>query len=143
VSLVYAAQFGPVVVGTESTDDFLRQKVSNYEGVEWLNRHLAPDQKVATDIWGLLYLRVPYTTFGTMGDVLPLDAGARATRSFVARERITRIAILDNDEDRRRQVGYLDARLIARVPVRSVKSRTRGDFGPRHDMLVYAVGATS
>jgi hypothetical protein len=23
-----------------------------------------------------------------------------------------------------------------------VKSRTRGDFGPRHEMLVYAVGKT-
>ena len=142
-STVYAAQFGPVVAGTESRDDFLRQKVSNYAGIEWLNRHLGPDQEVATDIWALLYLKVPYTTFGTMGDVLPFDAGPRATRSFVAREGITRIAILDNDEDRRRQVGYLDARLVARVPVRSVKSRTRGDFGPRHDMLVYAIGGTS
>ena len=141
-SVVYAAQFAPVVVGTESRDQFLKEKVSNYEGVEWLNRRLGPEDKVATDIWALLYLKVPYTTFGTMGDVLPLNAGAQATRSFVAKQGVTRIAILDSDKERERQVGYLNARLIARVSVRSVKSRTRGDFGPRHEMLVYAVSKT-
>jgi Dolichyl-phosphate-mannose-protein mannosyltransferase len=142
-SIVYAAQFAPVVVGAQSRDRFLEEKVSDYDGVEWLNRRLGPNQKVATDIWALLYLKVPYTTFGTMGDLLPLDAGPRATRSFVTREGVTRIAILDTDVDRKRQVGYLDARLIGRVPVRSVKSRTRGEFGPRQDMLVYAIGGTS
>jgi hypothetical protein len=141
-SVVYAAQFAPVVVGTESRDQFLKEKVSNYEGVEWLNRRLGPEDKVATDIWALLYLKVPYTTFGTMGDVLPLSAGAQATRSFVARQGVTRIAIRDGDKARERQMGYVNARLIARVSVRSVKSRTRGDFGPRHEMLVYAVGNT-
>ena len=139
-SAVYAVQFAPVVAGTESSRQFLREKVSNYDGVEWLNRNLDGNDRVATDIWALLYLRVPYTTFGTMGDLLPLTAGPEATRSFVANEGVTRIAILDTDVDRKRQVGYLDARLIARVPVRSVKSRTRGEFGARHDMLVYAVG---
>jgi hypothetical protein len=139
-SAVYAAQFAPVVAGTESSRQFLREKVSNYDGVEWLNRNLGANDRVATDIWALLYLRVPYTTFGTMGDLLPLTAGPEATRSFVAHEGVTHVAILDDDEDRLRQVGYLDARLIARVPVRSVKSRTRRELGPRHDMLVYAVG---
>jgi hypothetical protein len=142
-SLVYAAQFAPVVVGAQSKDRFLEEKVSDYEGIEWLNRRLGPNQKVATDIWALMYLKVPYTTFGTMGDLLPFDAGPRATRSFVSREGVTRIAILDTDVDRKRQVGYLDARLIARVPVRSVNSRTRGEFGPRDDMLVYAIGGTN
>jgi hypothetical protein len=141
-SAVYAAQFAPVVFGTESKHEFLREKVSNYEGVEWLNRNLGPQDTVATDIWALLYLNVPYTTFGTMGDLLPLDAGPQATRSFVARHGVTHIAILDDDSDRRRQLGYLPARLIAKVSVRSVQSRTRADFGPRHDMLVYAVDET-
>lgn len=136
---VYAAQFAPVVAGTESSEQFLREKVSNYDGVEWLNGNLGPNDRVATDIWALLYLRVPHTTFGTMGDLLPLNAGPSATRTFVATERVTHIAILDNDTDRLRQVGYLDARLVARVPVRSVQSRTRGEFGPRHEMLVYAL----
>jgi hypothetical protein len=138
-SAVYAAQFARVVIGTESTSEFLREKVSNYEGVEWLDQNLDSQDRVATDIWALLYMGVPYTTFGTMGDLLPLSAGPQATRSFVAAQGVTHIAILDDDADRIRQVGYLDAHLIARVSVRSVQSRTRADFGPRHDMLVYAI----
>jgi hypothetical protein len=138
-STVYAAQFVPVVVGTQPKNDFLRQKVSNYHGVEWLNRSLRPSDRVATDVWALFYLRVPYTPFGTMGDLLPTTAGPAATRAFIAKYEITNVAILDNDAERRRQVGYLRTRLIARVPVRSVQSRTRGHFGPVHDMLVYSV----
>ncbi len=139
-STVYAGQFAPVVLGTESKQQFLREKVSNYEGVEWLNRKLDHRAKVATDIWALFYLEMPYTTFGTMGDLLPGDAGPKATRAFAARYGVTYIAILDGDTARRRQVGFLHARLIGRVGVRSVQSRTRGHFGPRHYMLVYEVG---
>ncbi len=138
-STVYAAQFVPVLLGTQPSDEFLRQKVSNYHGVEWLNRSLGQNDRVATDVWALFYLRVPYTPFGTMGDLLPASAGPAATRAFVRRHGITDIAILDDNRARRRQVGYLRAHLIARVPVRSVQSRTRGHFGPRHDMLVYAI----
>jgi hypothetical protein len=139
-STVYAAQFAPVVLGNQPKRQFLREKVSNYEGVEWLNRTLPPRARVATDIWALFYLRMRYTTFGTMGDLLPPDAGAQATRAFVAKYGITHIAILDGDVARRRQVGYLRARLLGRVSVRSVKSRTRGHYGRRHEMLVYAIG---
>jgi hypothetical protein len=138
-STVYAAQFAPVVLGIESKQQFLREKVSNYDGVAWLNRRLGPRARVATDIWALFYLNMPYATFGTMGDLLPPSAGPKATRAFVASYGITHIAILDGDAPRRRQVGYLRARLIGRVSVRSVQSRTRADFGPRHEMLVYAL----
>jgi hypothetical protein len=138
-STVYAAQFVPVVLGTQPSDQFLRQKVSNYQGIEWLNRSLGPNDRVATEVWALFYLRVPYTPFGTMGDLLPANAGPAATRAFVSKYGITNIAILDDDRPRRRQVGYLNAHLIARIPVRSVQSRTRGRFGPKHDMLVYAI----
>jgi hypothetical protein len=138
-SAVYAAQFAPVVVGNEPKEQFLQEKVSNYDGIEWLNRKLGPRARVATDIWGLFYLRMRYATFGTMGDLLPRDADATATRAFVAKYGITHIAILDGDVPRRRQVGYLQARLLGRVSVRSVKSRTRGHYGRRHEMLVYAV----
>jgi hypothetical protein len=138
-STVYAAQFAPVVLGNEPKQQFLREKVSNYDGVEWLNEKLPPRARVATDVWALFYLRMQYATFGTMGDLLPPDAGATATRAFVARYGITHIAILDGDVVRRRQVGYLKARLLGRVSVRSVKSRTRGHYGRRHEMLVYAV----
>jgi dolichyl-phosphate-mannose-protein mannosyltransferase len=138
-SAVYAAQFAPVVVGAETKQRFLREKVSNYNGVEWLNRHLGSRDMLATDIWALLYLRMPHVTFGTMGDLLADDAGPAATRAFVSRYHVTHIAILDGDTARRRQVGYLPTRLLARVPVRSVQSRTRGHFGPRHSLLVYEV----
>jgi hypothetical protein len=138
-SSVYAVQFAPVVLGTETKAQFLREKVSNYEGVEALNIRLGPEDKVATDIWALLYLDVPYTTFGTMGDLLPPEAGPAATRAFVATHGVTHVAILAANQDRRRQLTYLDAQLVARVPVRSVHSRTRGDFGRRQDMLVYAL----
>lgn len=141
-SAVYAAQFAPVVFGTQSKQQFLREKVSNYEGVEWLNRTLGKHDRVATDVWALFYLRMPYATFGTMGDLLPPSAGPVATRAFVRKYGITNIAILDNDSARRRQVRYLRARLIGRVGVRSVQSRTRGHFGPRHQMLIYALGST-
>jgi hypothetical protein len=138
-STIYAGQFAPVVLGHESRDAFLREKVSNYTGILWLDRHLDSRAKVATDIWGLFYLDMPHVTFGTMGDLLPPTAGADATRAFVDRYGVTHIAILDGDRARRRQVGYLSAQLMARIPVRSVKSRTRGHFGPRHEMLVYAL----
>jgi hypothetical protein len=140
-SAVYAKQFVPVVFGGESKEQFLYEKVSDFAGIEWLNRNLGARAKVATDIWGLLYLRMPYVTFGTQGDLLAPDAGPSATRGFVAKYRITDIAILDGDGARLRQVGYLPAHLIARVSVRSVESRTRGHFGPPHDMLIYALSA--
>jgi hypothetical protein len=138
-STVYAAQFAPVVLGHESKQQFLREKVSNYDGVAWLNRKLSRRDKVATDIWALYYLRMRYATFGTMGDLLPPTAGPRETRGYVRKYGITHIAILDNDSARRRQVGYLNARLIGRVSVRSVQSRTRGHYGRRHQMLMYAL----
>jgi hypothetical protein len=138
-SAVYAAQFVPVVLAGQPAPQFLREKVSNFDGIVWLNRHLPPSATVATDIWGLFYLQMHYVTFGTMGDLLPPQAGPSATRAFVARYRITDVAILDGDAARRRQVGYLHARLIGTVSVRSVRSRTLGHFGRRHDMLVYAI----
>lgn len=140
VSLVYAAQFAPVALGVESRRDFLREKVSLYDGVEWLNQRLGPDDRVLTDNWTLLYLDVPYLTFGTMGDLLPPEAGRNETRSFIERNHVTHVAILAANAERRRQMEYIDSQLIARVPVRSVRSRTRGDVGPWKEMLVFAVG---
>jgi hypothetical protein len=139
ISSVYAAQFAPVVFGTESEREFLRSKVSLYDGVEWLNGHLGQNDKVLLHVWSLLYVEVPYVPFGTMGDLLPPDAGRDETRSFVARNNITHVAVLADDDRRRRQVGYLDARLVARVPVHPVRSRTRDERGPTKEMLVYVV----
>jgi len=137
ISVVYAAQFAPVAVGRESEQDFLTRKVSLYDGIDWLNDRLGNDDKVLLDVWSLLYLDVPYVTFGTMGDLLPLDAGPEATRTFVAENGVTHVAVLADDGARRRQVAYLDARLIGRVRVTPVRSRTRNERGPTKEMLVY------
>jgi hypothetical protein len=139
ISSVYAAQFIPVVFGTESKEEFLRQKVSLYDGVDWLNDHLGANDKVLLHVWSLLYVEVPYVSFGTMGDLLPPDASRNETRSFVARNNVTHIAVLADDDGRRRQVRYLDARLVARVPVQPIRSRTRDERGPTKEMLVYVV----
>jgi Dolichyl-phosphate-mannose-protein mannosyltransferase len=139
VSSVYAAQFFPVVAGTESRRNFLHQKVSYYDGVEWLNRELRDDDMLVVDNWTLLYLDMPYITFGSMGDLLPPKAGAEETRSFVREYGITHAAVLAGHEDRRRQIGYLSARLLARIPVRAVTSRTLAELGPPDEMLIYAI----
>jgi hypothetical protein len=142
VSTVYASQFAAVVVGTETRESFLLRKVSLYDGVDWLNRSLGPDDKVMLNVWSLLYLDVPYITFGTMGDLLPREAGRAQTRSFVAEHGVTHVAVLADEVARRRQVGYLDARLVARVAVTPVRSRTRDERGPKKDMLVYVLERT-
>ena len=143
ISFVYAAQFVPVALGRESHEAFLERKVSLYDGVAWLNGRLGPDDRVLLDMWSLLYLDVPYITFGTMGDLLPPEAGRDTVRAFVASNGVTYVAVLADDQERRRQVGYLDARLVARVPVIPVRSRTRDDRGPAKDMLVYRVEGPS
>ena len=137
ISALYAAQFAPVAAGQESEEAFLNRKVSLYDGVDWLNDRLGEDDKVLLNVWSLLYLEVPYLTFGTMGDLLPLGAGPEETRTFVADNGVTHVAVLADDEARRRQVGYLDASLVERVPVTPVRSRTRDERGPTKDMLVY------
>lgn len=138
-STLYASQFVPVLAGGESGRQFLAQKVSIYDGVEWLNRHLDDRDRVAVDFWSLLYLDMPYVTFGTMGDLLPREAGAAETRRFVQRYGVTHLAVLGRDRARLRQAHSIGAMLVAEVPVRSVRSRTRGELGPWHEMLVYAV----
>jgi hypothetical protein len=137
ISVVYSAQFAPVAVGRESEEHFLSRKVSLYDGIDWLNDRLGEDDKVLLDVWSLLYLDVPYVTFGTLGDLLSLEAGPEATRTFVAENGVTHVAVLADDEARRRQIGYLDARLLARVPVTPVRSRTRDERGSTKEMLVY------
>jgi hypothetical protein len=55
----------------------------------------------------------------------------------VAENGVTHVAVLADDRARRRQVGYLHTRLLARVPVTPVRSRTRDERGPTKEMLVY------
>jgi Dolichyl-phosphate-mannose-protein mannosyltransferase len=143
VSSVYAAQFIPVAVGAQERAAFLRKEVSLYDGVEWLNQHLGSHDTVAFDGWTLLYLRVPYVTFGTHGDLLPLNAGPRETKQFVRENGITHLAVLARDKNRIRQAGSIGGQLVARVPVRSITSRTLSKIGPPETMLVYEVGRSN
>ena len=138
-SLAYAARFVPVVVGHQPKDEFLLRNAPYYAGVEWLNRRLGSDERLLSDLPDLLYLEMPYTTFGTMGDLLPPTAGADRTRKFVQASGARYAAVLARHEDRVRQLGYVDARLIARIPVRNVTSRTLGELGPPQALLVYAL----
>jgi hypothetical protein len=138
-SLAYAAQFVPVVVGREPKEEFLLENAPYYAGIEWLDRRLGSDDRVLTDLPDLLYLEMPYTTFGTMGDLLPPTAGADRTRAFVRATGAKYAAVLARHQDRVRQLEYVDARLIARVSVRNVTSRTLSDLGPPETLLVYSL----
>ena len=55
---------------------------------------------------------------------------------------VTHVAVLASNGARRRQIEYLDARLVGRVLVRSVRSRTRGELSTEREMVVYAVAET-
>jgi hypothetical protein len=141
-SLAYASQFAPVVVGRESKEDFLLENAPYYAGIEWLDRRLGSDDRVLTDLPDLLYLEMPYTTFGTMGDLLPPTAGAERTRAFVRATGATYAAVLARHQDRVRQLEYVDAHLIARVAVRNVTSRTLSELGPPQALLIYSLPNT-
>ncbi len=139
IAFVYVGQFVPVVTGRESEATFLRNKVSYQDGTDWLNQNLPADAHVALGHLFGLYLERPYVIW--VVDVLPLSAGPRATRAFAARYRLTHAAVLaSNGRPRAHQLGYLHARLIARVPVRTIVSRTRSEEGPPDTLLVYALG---
>jgi hypothetical protein len=138
VSLVYTRGFFPVVLGRESSTQFLREKTSYYTGTEWLDRHLPADAHVALGHIFALYLDRPYVVWTS--DVLPSTAGPAATRAFVRRWKLDYAAVLaSNRGTRARQLRDLHARLIARVPVRPVVSRTQNELGPPDVLLVYAI----
>jgi hypothetical protein len=137
VSAVYAAQFVPVAIGAESEREFLTENTSYFEGVDWMNRNLPPDARVVVDHVFVLHLDRPAVVW--TADVLPTTAGPAETRAFVERFRLTHAAVFAADGARRRQLRYLGARVIGRVSVRPVTSRTLSEFGPPEPMLVYAL----
>lgn len=140
VSLVYAAQFVPVVTGRESAREFLEEKSSYYEGVEWLNRNLPADARVVLDHLFILHVDRPAVWWSS--DALPTTAGPAPSRAFFRRYGITHAEIFDWDVSRKRQLGYAGARPIARVTVHAVSSRTLSDVGPPETMVVYALPRT-
>jgi len=137
VSVVYAAQFVPVVIGTQSEREFLTQKSSYYEGIDWLNANLPPDARVVID--HVFALHVDRPTVVWTADVLESTAGPAASLAFFDRYGLTHAAVFATNTPRRRQLGYADAREIARVTVRPVISRTLSEVGPPETMLVYAL----
>lgn len=140
VSLAYASQFAPVVAGTQSKRAFLAEKSVYYDGAAWLNEHLDERDVVLTDLPNLLYLDVPYVHWSP--ELLSRRAGASATRNLVARLGATHAAVLAASGARRRQLAYLDARLVARVLVRNVASRTLSRLEPPEPLLVYELPAS-
>jgi hypothetical protein len=137
VSLAYASQFAKVVVGLESDEEFLRDKVSYHEGVAWLNETLPEDASVVVDHVFLLHIERPALTWNA--DALPPAAGARETREFVRRYGLTHALIFTGNPYRLRQLGYVGARRVGRVTVHPVISRTRSDIGPPETMDLYRI----
>jgi hypothetical protein len=135
ISTVYASRLLPVVAGAESEDEFLRQNVSYHEGVEWLNRSLPPGARVVIDHVFLLHVDRPALTWSS--DALSTTAGPVETRAFFRRYRLTHAVIFSTNGRRRRQLGYVGARAIARVTVHRVVSRTLSEIGPAESMVVY------
>ena len=129
----------PVVTGRESREEFLTEKTSYYEGVACLNRNLPPDARVLIGHVFVLYVARP--TVVSTPDVLESTAGPAETRAFVRRYGLTHAALFTTDVVRRRQVRYLGARLIGRVTVHPIRSRTLAEIGPPETMLVFALGA--
>jgi hypothetical protein len=137
VSLVYTAQFVPVVTGRESEREFLTEKTSYYEGIDWLNRNLPPGSHVA--IGHVFILHVDRPALWWSSDALPTTAGPSESRRFFRRYGITHAQIFDRDVARIRQLEYAGARRIARVTVHAVTSRTLAEIGPPETVAVYAL----
>jgi hypothetical protein len=135
ITLVYVAQFVPVVVGAQSREAFLTDKTSYYGADVWLNRHLPANARVLMEPLALLYLDREYVPWNSAS--LPSAADASSTRAFVRRHRITDIAVIRGHGASQQQVGYLPARLIGRVKVRIIVSRTRGTDSKPQTVLVY------
>jgi hypothetical protein len=137
VTLAYASQFAPVVVGLQSEADFRREEVSYHQGVEWLNANLPADARVAVDFVFVLHVDRPAVAWTS--DALPTTAGARETRAFVRRYGLTHALIFTNNAGRTRQLSFVGARRVARVTVHPVLSRTRSTVGPPETMDVYRI----
>jgi hypothetical protein len=137
VTAVYVRQFLPVVAGTHSADDFLAAKTSYYEGVRWLNEHLPRDALVLYGPASTLYLErdaIPWTPDALPGDATPADV-----RRFFREERPTFAVVVSTERRRVAQLRLVGARVIARVTVHQVLSRTESKIGPPETMLVFRV----
>jgi hypothetical protein len=136
ISVVYAAQFAPVVVGRESERQFLLENTSYYAATDWMNRNLPRDAHVAVTYAFVMPVDRPALVL--TADVLESTAGPGATRAFVRRYGITHVAVLASDTQRKKQVRAVGGRVIARIPdARPVVSRTLSEVGPPEPVLIY------
>jgi hypothetical protein len=141
ISGLYGSQFLGVVAGTESEREFLGNKSPYFTGVEWLNTHLAHDDRVLLGFLNVLYLEPGYVIWSA--DELARDAGPEETRAFQRRLGADYAAVLGGNGPRLRQLTYLGARIVARLPVRLVTSRTLNELGPPEMLLVYRLPAVA
>ncbi|HUP32019.1 MAG TPA: hypothetical protein VM184_03225 [Gaiellaceae bacterium] len=135
VTAVYAAQFVPVVLGTQTDREYLREKTTAYEAVEWINANLPRDARVLVDFASVLYLERDHEHLSL--EALSPRAGPERTRAFIEQTGITHAAIVAAHEHRVRQMEYADARVLARLVVHEVRSRTLAAPPIPFEMLVY------
>lgn len=135
ITLVYSAQFLPVVLGLESRETFLRENTPYYEGLEWLNTHVPGAGGVALDHVLVLYAEAPAVAW--TADALPPNAGPAETRRFIRRYGLTHAQVFAGSRGKRRQLEAIGARPIGRMTVHGVESRTLSARGPAETMIVY------
>jgi hypothetical protein len=135
ITLVYSAQFLPVVLGLESRESFLRENTPYYEGLEWLNARARGPGGVALDHVLVLYADAPAVAW--TDDALPPNAGPAQTREFFRRYGLTHAELFARSRGKQRQLRAIGARPIGRVTVHNVESRTLSRRGPAETMIVY------
>jgi hypothetical protein len=135
ITLVYSAQFLPVVLGLESRESFLRENTPYYEGLEWLNARAPDAGGVALDHVLVLYADAPAVAW--TADALSPNAGPAETRRFFRRYGLTHAEVFARSGGKQRQLRAIGARSIGRVIVHNVESRTLSRRGPAQTMIVY------
>jgi len=135
ITLVYSAQFVPVVLGRESRDTFLRQNTPYYEGLEWLNARAPTAGGVALDHILVLYADAPAVAW--TADALPPGSGPAELRAFIRRYGLTHAELFAASTGKRRLLELIGATEIGRVTAHNVESRTLSRLGPPETMIVY------
>ena len=133
-NLVFNAQFVPVVLGLQPPDEFLAQRVSYYEDIQWANSHLPAGTRLLFFHLKSFYLDLDFVRGD--GNIVPIAHGT-ATDVFVGylrAEGITHIFLPEMvAKDNETAIGSIVAELRRRgilVPVYSnpqgrwVESRT-------------------
>jgi hypothetical protein len=139
MSVAYTTQFLPVALGSQSRDDFLREKTPYYEGALWLNDHLDDHDRVLLDFAAVLYVEDPYVVWTPL--VVSTNADPAQARRFAAKNELTHAAVLEvNLHARRPTLDALGAREIATVPVQAPVFGLRIRPGQSERLRVFELG---